>query len=294
MRGVLLDALTRLPSPIQAALAAVLGDAWFYLLRIRREVALSNLSNSSIDPGEGARQRLVRRSCRHLVRNVLELPRLVGAGDERFFEDVRVEGEAHLRDAFESGRGVLVVTAHLGNWELLGAVASHLGYPAAMVIRPLAGSASNRWIEDLRIRSGVSLVEEGPGELKQMCRTLRDGKLLGFTIDQRPLATRRSVPIPFLGRPARVTTAVATLALRTGAPIVPVVIHREPNGRHRVRVGRPLYPHRDGRPLTLLTAELASAYHRFIEEEIAQHPDQWLWQHRRWRAPVVQPEPSAP
>ncbi len=294
MRGLLLELLTRLPAQLQAALAAVLGDAWFYLIRIRREVALSNLSHSSVDPGTGARHRLVRRSCRHLVRNVLELPRLVGARDERFFEDVRVEGEGHLRDAFESGRGVLVVTAHLGNWELLGAVASHLGYPSAMVIRRLAGVVSNRWIEDLRKRSGVSLVEEGPGELKQMCRTLREGKVLGFTVDQRPRGARRSVPIRFLGRPTRVTTAVATLALRTGAPIVPVVIHREASGRHCVRIGRPLDPCRDGRPLGQQTADLAASYHRCIEREIVQHPDQWLWHHRRWRAPVGQPEPSPP
>ena len=127
MIQLLLATVSRLPRPLLAAVARVLGDAWFFLVRVRRQQALDNLAASSLDPGPVRRRGLVRRCCRHLVLNVLELPRLLGLDDRRFFDEVEVHGERHLRTAADEGRGVLVVTAHLGNWELLGSVASRLG-----------------------------------------------------------------------------------------------------------------------------------------------------------------------
>lgn len=282
MIGWLLDRISRLPQPVLRAASVVLGDLWFFALRIRRQVALDNVARSSMDPGANdGRRRMVRRSCRHLVLNVLELPRWVSADVSRFDGSVRVDGGEHLRAAHAEGRGVVVVTAHLGNWELLGAAARRLGLPASLVVRPLAGSRAQRWIAEQRRRSGVRVIEEGCGQMSAMCRSLRGGELVGLTVDQRPRLG--GVPVTFLGQPTRVTRTAASLALRTGAPLVVVTVHREAGG-HRVVIGRPLPVRRDGRPVREQSADLARTYAGHIERAIAAHPDQWLWHHRRFAA----------
>jgi len=277
----LLDRVALLPTPVLRAAAAVLGDLWFFGLRVRRRVALDNLARSAVDPGPPARRGLVRRACRHLVLNVLELPRWVAADGERFDGAVRVEGGEHLRAAHAGGRGVVVVTAHLGNWELLGAAARRLGLPTSLVVRPLAGSRAQRWVAEQRRRSGVRVIEEGCGQLAAMSRALGRGDIVGLTVDQRP--HRAGVPATFLGRSTRISRTAASLALRTGAPLVVVTIHRQ-GGGHRVVVQPPLAIRRDGRPVREQAAAVARAYGASIERAIAAHPDQWLWHHRRFAA----------
>ncbi|MDP7113980.1 MAG: lysophospholipid acyltransferase family protein [Myxococcota bacterium] len=277
----LLDRVAQLPTPILRGAAALLGDLWFFGLRVRRGVALDNVTGSALDPGPPARRSLVRRSCRNLVLNVLELPRWVVADRERFDTAVEVAGGQHLRAAHAEGRGVVVVTAHLGNWELLGAAARRLGLPTSLVVRPLAGSRAQRWVAEQRRRSGVRVIEEGCGQLGAMSRALGRGDIVGLTVDQRP--HRGGVPATFLGRSTHISRTAASLALRTNAPLVVVTIHRRGSG-HRVEIQPPLRFHRDGRPVREQAAALARAYGECIERAIAEHPDQWLWHHRRFVA----------
>jgi len=283
--GLLLDSISRMPPRLIGVLSTVLGDLWFYLLRIRCAVALQNVTSSELDPGTSGRKRLVRQTCRNVSHNFLELSRWLDADDRTFFGGVEVQGAGHLERAAAPGRGVLVATAHLGNWELLGSVASRLGHETTLVVRPPAGRGSHRWVNRQRLRSGVELIEEGQGDLARMLLTLRRGGLLGITIDQRPRRSTRSLSMRFLGRPARVSRAVAALALRTGAPIVVATTHRTGDGKHRVVIEPPLWPDRDGRPLAQLVIELTGRCCAIVEEAITAHPEQWLWHHRRWADP---------
>ena len=279
----LLDRIAHLPRPLLRGSALLLGDLWFYLLRIRRRVAERNVAGSAVDPGRGGRSRLVRSSCQHLVWNLLELPRWVDEPDlRRFDRAIRVRGAHHLRRAHQRGRGLIVVTAHLGSWELLGAAARRVGLPVSLVVRPLAGGRAQRWVSLQRRRSGVGVIEEGCGQLARIRRTLLRGEAVGMTVDQRPRAG--SVPAEFLGRRVRVSRAPASLALRTGAALVVVTIHRE-GGFHRVVVEPPIWPRRDRRPVGDQVAELARSYTSRIELAIAAHPEQWLWHHRRFADP---------
>ena len=283
----LLGATSRLPRPLLGVLAALLGDAWFYLLRVRRSVAIQNVTASELDPGETGRRRLVRQSCRHLVLNVLELTRWLELDDPLFFEAVEVRGAEHLRDAAAAGKGVVVVTAHLGNWELLGPVSHRLGFATTLVTRPLTGRCSHRWVTAQRRCGGVQLLEEGPRDLARMTAVLRARGVLGITIDQRPASNIRALGAHFLGRPARITRTAAAVALRTGAPMVVVTTHRNADGRHQVTIEPPLVPMRDGRLVPVQVDELTRSCCRGVERAIAAHPEQWLWHHRRWAGGAV-------
>jgi Kdo2-lipid IVA lauroyltransferase/acyltransferase len=298
MTRALLEAVSRLPRGLRVALATILGDAWFYLVRVRRRQALDNLAASSLDPGPPGRRRLVRRVCRHLVLNVLELPGLLRMTDERFFERVEVRGEANLHRAADGGRGILVVTAHLGNWELLGNVATRLGFATRLVTRPLAGAGSQRWVQQQRQSSGAEEIAEGAADLRRLMDELRSGCVVGLTADQRLPARRRALVTGFLGRRTRVSRAAAMVALRTGCAVVVVTTHRLGTVQHVVQIEEPIWPEEHGEVGLAARADAFTA--RLMEElerAIAAHPDQWLWHHRRWadmdrRLPRREPVPD--
>ncbi len=282
----LTSALARLPWPVVRLVAAALGDLWFLVIPIRRRVALDNLAASGLDPGSTrGRLSLIRHTCRHLVLNVLELPRGVdppgGPGDAGGLR-IRVEGVEHLRRAHAAGRGVVVATAHLGNWELLGPAARRLGLPTTMVVRPLGGPRSRRWITELRRRAGVEVIEEGPGLAVRMLRSLARGDVLGLAIDQRPHDRGRKPRAAFLGRRTALCSTAAVLSVRTGAPLLVALAHREPDGGHVIRLSAPLDPGGRERPVRQRVDDLARACHRRVERAIADNPEQWLWHHRRW------------
>lgn len=276
----LLALLSHLPAPLLCTASALLGDLWFYLVRVRRGVALDNLSASDVDPGEPGRRRIVRQCCRSLALNVLELPRLVALDDARFFGLVEVEGERHLRDAARAGRGVVVASAHLGNWELLSSVSRRLGFDTAMMTRPLSSRSSHGWVNRQRTRSGTRVLQEGPEQLSAMLSALRSGQVLGITVDQRPRG--RALRSPFLGRSALHSRTAACIALRARAPLVVVTIHRTRGLRHRVHISPPIWPTRDARPIPEQVDELTRDVIASVEQAIARHPEQWLWHHRRW------------
>ncbi len=276
----ILALLSHLPAPLLCTASALLGDLWFFLVRVRRDVALDNLTASAVDPGEAGRRDLVRRCCRGLALNVLELPRLVSLDDERFFGLVQVEGAHHLREAAAAGRGVVVASAHLGNWELLSSVSRRLGFDTAMMTRPLSSRSSHGWVNRQRTRSGTQVLVEGPEQLSAMLGALRRGQVLGITVDQRPRG--RALRSPFLGRSALHSRTAACIALRARAPLVVVTIHRVRGLRHRVQIAPAVWPARDARPIPAQVDELTRQVITSVETAIARHPDQWLWHHRRW------------
>ncbi len=293
MIPLLLRVLARVPLPLLRAAAGVLGDAWYHLVRVRRRVALDNLARSAVDPGARHRGAVVRRAGRHLVLGVLELPRWLRASDEAFFRHVAIEGRDHLGEAVARGHGAVVVTAHLGAWELLGPLGRRLGHPVALVVRRPAGRWSRRLVDALRRRGGVEIIEEGPGALRAMRAALARGTLVGFAADQRPPHGQRAVPAAFLGRPARIQRTPAVLAARASVPLLVAVTHRHGDG-HRVRIGPPLHPDALRGPLRQRVDTLSSRYAVELERAIAAHPDQWLWHHRRWIAPPAVPAEEIP
>lgn len=289
MIALLFHGLSRLPLPLLRATARVLGDAWYHVVRIRRAVALENLARSALDPGAGERGTLVRHACRHLVLGVLELPHWLRCPQDTFFRGVEIDGATHVEAALARGRGAVVVTAHLGAWELLGPVAHRLGLPAVLVVRRPAGRWARKLLDEIRGHGGIQVIEEGPGALRAVHRALRGGAMVGFAVDQRPPHGQRSVPATFLGRPARVQRTPAAVALRCGAPLLVVVTHRAAIGRvghgHRVVIEAPLQPHRWRGSADERVRALSCHYTGRIEQAIARHPEQWLWHHRRWVAP---------
>jgi KDO2-lipid IV(A) lauroyltransferase len=266
-----------LPPALGLALGRRIGDVLWCILPRRRRVALQNIERSlgrELAPAEV--RRLGRRSFQHLGMNLVEACRYFLRPTEVMLSRVHIEGVEHVRRAAADGRGILVLTAHYGNWELLAAAHGLTGLPLSFVVRPLDDPILDDLADRFRQRTGAERIVKHRA-VREVMQALRRGRMVGILLDQN--ATRgEGVFVPFFGVPASTSKGLALLALRTGAPVVPIFLRREPDGRHCMDVRPPLPAPADGDVQTY-----TAAFNDAIEAAIRRAPEQWLWMHARWR-----------
>ncbi len=223
----------------------------------------------------------------HLGLTLVELAQLAHAADpgatvERWVELPEASAQAvqgALADA--KGRGVIAVSAHLGDWELLPQRIARAGHLVSTVARENANLHLDRWVAALRARSGITTIRRGGGSAsaREMLRALKSGHLFALLVDQDTKV--QSARVPFFGRLASTPIAAAELALRADRPMIIGFIRRLGPGRHRVTIERVdtagLEAGED--PVVALTARLTAR----IEAEVRAVPEQWVWLHQRWR-----------
>lgn len=269
--------LAHLPAAIGLAAGRRLGDLLWLVLPGRRAVALDNLRRSfGAERSAAEIRQLARRSFQNVGMNLVEGCCYFLRPTQVMLSRVRMEGREHLQAAAARGRGVLILTAHFGNWELLAAAHGLSGLPLSIVTRPLDYPLLDDLAARFRRRSGAELIVKRQA-VREVLTALRRQRMVGILLDQN--ATRaEGVFVPFFGSPASTSKGLALLALRTGAPVVPIFLRREPDGRHCMDVGAAVPPPADGQ-----IATYTSAFNRVLEATIRRTPEQWFWMHDRWR-----------
>ena len=285
--GLVLLVLARvLPEPAAEGLGALAGAAAGTVLGGRRRVVLQNLSIAFPDRSDGWRRSIARESWRHLGRELVTAARFSRLDlKERASRTVFV-GMEHLERAREDGRGVILATAHLGNWEVGAAAFNARGIALEAVAKPLRNRRLNRWLFESRQRVGMSVIDVDAAA-RRVPRALRAGGIVVIPGDQNPAAG--GVLAPFFGRDAQTALGAAIFAsrLRVGALFV-YAVRDEGRTTHMGRTthaGRtthtvviePLEPERDN------PASFLAAYHSALERAIRRRPGQYFWQHRRWK-----------
>ncbi|MDZ7780931.1 MAG: lysophospholipid acyltransferase family protein [Gemmatimonadota bacterium] len=286
---VLRGAVSVLPERLATRLAALLGTLAGSVLRIRRSDVDRHLEWAFPEKSRSERARVARASYRHLAREFVVLFRYGAWSREQLVERTRVSGLEELREATEQAGGALLLTAHLGNWEVGGAALAARGLPVEAVVKGMANRRFERALFATRARLGVRVVEmsEAP---REVLRSLRSGRVVAILGDQN--AHRNGIFVPFFGRAAATARGSATFALRTGVPAFLGFAVREPGWgqRYRVTVERlPFEPTGDrDRDVTAFTTAYVSA----VEDAVRRHPEQYFWQHKRWktRPPEEPPE----
>lgn len=272
--------LRALPDAWADALGRALGWGWYRLVPIRRGVARRNV-HAALGLQDGAGEPIVRGMYLHLGRSFVELLRFGGRPLEAFAEGgrIRVEGLEHIAGVGE--RGILMLTAHLGNWELLVRVGLTLDRPVSVVTRRFkAGWAEAAW-RALR-RGGPRLLPAG-ASARATVAALERGEIVGYVLDQH-CPSPKAVRAPFFGRMASTTPDLARLARLTDAAVLPAFTWRE-GRRHVVRFGPPLALQRSADRAADVEGNTRRCL-AVVEEAIRAHPEQWLWIHRRWKPPA--------
>jgi KDO2-lipid IV(A) lauroyltransferase len=257
--------------------------AWLVLRRDRCR-ALEHLSVAFPELPEGERLRLARASFRHLGVTTGEILWLFRRDCRAVNRHVRIEGMETVRSVRDSGRPIVYVTGHCGNWELMAAACNCNGLGITVVVRGLDEEPLQRLVDSFRSRFGTHAVERGGARAaRELLRGLRDGAL-GMLIDQDTKVD--GVWVPFFGRPAHTPVGAAKLALRRNVATVPLFIERHDDGSHTVHLHEPLDLPDDETAATALMTET-------IEAQIRRRPEQRVWLHRRWRTqPAAETAPA--
>jgi KDO2-lipid IV(A) lauroyltransferase len=265
------------PYRIGICAGGAFGFVSYYLLRRERTRAVTHLTMVFKENGPSWVRRTARRSFINLGRSLLEVMMMTS---RRLGRVVEVRGEEHLRNALARGKGVVFVTGHIGNWELMAHVVA-ARCPLSVIAAPIEPEQVNDLIVNLRAGMGVrTVLRNRPGAVRELIRVFRENRALGILIDQD--TDVESAFVDFMGKPAWTPTAAASMAIKFGAPLLFGYDLRGRGNRHTVTIEEPLDLVRTGDAeqdaianTTMLT--------RKIETVIRKNPEQWVWMHRRWR-----------
>lgn len=269
------------PRKTAGALSRIFGRIWFAVDRRHRQVAIENLTLAfGRELGAADIRKLARRNFANLSMILFEIGwsmRIKEADVRRYF---RIYGFENLQAAVKNNKGVLVLTAHIGNWELLIMLAAMIGFPMSAIYRPLDFAPLDRFFVDLRSRYGARMYPKARA-MRKILRSLKSNELVGILLDQNT-GGQSAVFVDFFGKRAGTNKGLALLARETMAPVMPAFLVREGAG-YRVEFGPmiPLVKTDDkARDIEANTAQ----YNRVLENFIRQYPEQWFWVHRRWKS----------
>ena len=268
-----------LPFERASDLGAGVGLLAFRILARRRRIAEENIARVLGD--SVAPHALAKSAFEQLGRSFLEFLALPAESRESLRGRVVFEGFEPALERCRAGKGAIMITAHFGNWELLGAAFGVLTGRVKYLLPAQTNPASDAYLNDVRRRIGVEPLQIGFG-MRSGLHALREGAFVGMLPDQD--ARKVGLHVPFLGRLASTHTAPARLAISADCPIMVALLTREGPGRFRARMRRILTP--DPRaPEASEVERLTRLMNEALEEGIRERPDHWYWIHRRWKTP---------
>ncbi len=242
--------------------------------RLRR-TARRNLELAYPEKTTAEREAIIGEVFQSIARLLYAFARFPQLNRENISEWIRYEGLEHYLEAKKCGRGVLIATAHFGNWELSAFAHALMTEPMHVMIRPLDNPAIDRLVEERRQLSGNQLISKREAA-RAVLRALQDNQAVGVLIDQNT-SIEEGVFVNFFGTPACANTGFAKLAAHTGAQVIPgFATWSESERRYVLRFYPPL-------PMTGDLALDSQLLHAKLEQVIREHPGQWLWIHRRWK-----------
>ena len=277
----LVKLLGLLPRGIARAVGGGVGTVAYRLQGRLRKTGLRNLEVAFPEKSDAERERILRRLYRNLgwlLAEFCQMPKYTPQ-NTRFF--LRYEGLEKYLAARERGKGVLIVTGHLGAWELSSYYHSLMGYPMSIVIRRLDNVKVDRLVNEIRCLHGNRVLHKDD-LARGLLGAMRHGETVGILMDTN-MTPPQGVFVPYFGRLACTASGLARVALKTGAAVLPgFMVWEEAERKYVLRFGEEI-------PLTVTDDDEADAlantakFTAVIEEYVRRYPEQWLWVHRRWK-----------
>lgn len=267
-----------LPYSWLLALGRLLGSLYYSVAARQRERALNQIM-AGMRLSRPEAEQIIRSLFVKLGQTFLEVMYLPALNPAKTRDHIEIENRHYLDEALAQGKGVAVLSAHMGNWEWLGAGLSMYGFPVASIVKRQPNDQHTRIINEFRELVGIEIFSRGTTELVAAAKAMKNGRVLGFFSDQD--AGKNGVFIEFFGKMASTPVGLAVFARRLAVPVVPAFIVRRAEGGHRIIVKPPL-------SFTASGDAAADDYNftvqatRVIEETIRRYPDEWLWFQKRW------------
>lgn len=276
----LIGALGMMPRGAALRVGAALGTLGWRPLGIRRAVVERQIAAAFPGIDDAEVQRIGRAAFAHLGQVAVETALLARMGPADVADRFEgVDGWEIVDEMRAAGRGIIMVTGHLGNWELGGAYIAARGVPLDAVVRRMGNPLFDRFITRTRSRLGMTVVWDRDS-VRRTPRVLRANGGVAFVMDQAGLHLA-STFVPFFGRPAKTPRGPAVFALRLGAPMVFGVALRQPSGRYRLSFEA--IPVADTGNRDRDVDEVVARYTRVLERWVRRAPEQYFWHHRRWK-----------
>ena len=274
-----------LPMPGVLAAGTVLGRLFHAVDAPHRRLALRNLAAAFPGRPREERAAIARDMFAHFGRLLMVLLKFSTMRPERMLARVEFDGEDRVRGAHALGRGALLFTGHFGYWEINALVHALELAPMSVVARPLDNPLLHDLLERVRGLTGNAVIYRRGG-LRRILRALESNQAVAVLIDQHTQTD--AVQVDFFNRSVSTTTALAAIALRTGAPVIPVFALPLPGGRFRMVYEHAVEPPNADDPDAV--RDFTQRCTDVLEMYVRRYPALWLWMHRRWRD--VEPAPE--
>ena len=286
---ILFRLLGLIPQKWQRLSADFLGRIIFLTDRRHQRIVIDNLTHAFGDQKNRFEIRtLAKRVFMNLVLIIFEVAWSLSLDEKQLRKYFTIDGRSNIKNAYEKDKGVLALTAHFGNFELLTVIGAMIKNPLSVVVRPLSFKPLDRFFVDLRTRFGAKMIPK-QRSFRAILRSLERKEIVVLLMDQN-VDWYEGVFVDFMGRRACTNSGLALLALKTRAPVIPVVLIRETTG-FRAEFGPeiPLIETGDKRKdVELNTLQ----YNRIIEDIVRRYPEQWFWVHQRWKTRPYHPWPK--
>ena len=271
--------IRRCPWGVTRILGRALGHGFYLLDGPHRRLTMANLQAAFPARSAAECRALSKATFQHFGRLALDLLKFQSLSREAMLERVAIDGAERVAQAQARGRGILFLTGHFGFWEIQALAHAPRFGPMSVMARPLDNPYVHDYLERIRTSTGNSVIYR-QGALRRVFRTLAGNGAVGMLIDQHVLE-RDAVYVDFFDRPAATTSALAVLAARTGAPVIPLFALPLEDGRYRLVYEPAVEPPEDETPAALLA--FTQRCTDVLEMYVRRHPSLWLWMHRRWR-----------
>lgn len=261
---------------------ARLGRIGFRLLKKQRDKTLAHLRLAFGDEKDEKEIRETALSCfQNLGMGLFELLSIRWRGLNNIQNFITIEGEGHLKEALSQGKGLILITAHLGNWELCGMLLARMGYQLSAIAAPMHNERLGDIAKAYRSRFNIDTITRGErSSARKIIRLLRGNRILALLLDQD--IEGDGVYVDFFGKKAYTPSGVTSLAIRLNIPVLMIFIVREDGYRHKIIIDRPdgLRKSGDIRSDILFNTALLT---KIIESYIRAYAGQWVWMHNRWQ-----------
>ncbi len=260
---------------------ATLGHMLHLLARKHRRIGMHNLDLVfGAEKSEAEKKKILRNCFLHYGRALMETLRLARINEHNFLENITLQGVDGFYQALDQGKGVILCSAHYGNWEVMNLVLGYLKLPLSAMARPIDNPLVHKVLEKLRTRPGNRVIYKHKS-VRKLLANLRENRIIGIVNDQ-DVHDRNRIMVDFFGHPAATTPIPAALAIKTGAPIITGYAVPRGKGHYLLTFGNLIHPQPDAdKDAEIL--RITKLLNLRLEAQIRAEPAYWMWLHQRFK-----------